>query len=262
MNEPVLLYSGGIDSYITWFFLKKNYGNVKCFYIDYGGMYCNKEITHIRNAELPFQVKILNMDLGVMEMGVNAYIPNRNLYLLTKASEFGDHIYYGGLKDDNVGDKTPGFASSLSHTLTLSLGRRITVDSLFWQKEKAAIIEHFGRMCMASGWTFHQVVECLVYKTTSCYDKVDHYCGECPSCFRKYCALLINGIELPFYDREMKRKYLDNISKYSGLRAISILLANGEMDYRKLPFAPLNTTHGYFDPSVYETYKVNYIKRY
>lgn len=261
-EKCVLLYSGGMDSMLSFEILRKYYKKVILLYINYGGTYCDKEESFLRYYLEDNRIKYSNMQLNIAEVGVNAYIPNRNIFLLTRASEYADTIYFGALKDDNVGDKTVQFAEAMSKTLTLSLGRKIKVDSLFWREEKATAINTYGIQRMNDGSSFLEVVESLVYRNVSCYDVEKVYCGKCPSCFRKYCALLINGIELPFYNEDLKKSYLQNIDKYFGFRKMSILASYNKV--LPLVFSPLNTfnTFKVMDPKNYETYKVDYKERW
>ena len=53
-----------------------------------------------------------------------------------------------------------------------------------------------------------------LFNTVSCYSEEDtNYCGKCPSCFRKWCALRANNLVVHFYNKplmlEYKQKALD-----------------------------------------------------
>ena len=198
--NTALLFSGGLDSYIAYFYLQKCYPSdyITPIYIDYQGKYCKKEMKNIR--ELIPQTVIIEsvLNFSQNEIGEKCYIPNRNLYLASIAAEYGNKVIIGGLKDDNVGDKSIPFCLALSDTLSISMGRKIIVDSPFWNMEKVDIIKWF-----LNEFGDTESTRNFLLKTTSCYSVNEQYCGRCPSCFRKACALNYNGFDLPFYNLDL-----------------------------------------------------------
>lgn len=222
MQKVALLFSGGMDSFIAYHYMNvlktggKNDFSITPVYVYYYGRYCEKELKVVKNL-LPQTIVVKDsINLANLEMGEKAYIPNRNIYLTTVASNYADTVMMGGLKDDRIGDKSPLFCQQLSNTLTCSLGRQIVVNSPFWHMEKIQVINwyisYFGKK---------KAKERLL-ETTSCYDPHEKYCGHCPSCFRKFCALLYNGIELPYYNKAMALDYYKKRFEYSVLRSASI----------------------------------------
>lgn len=210
----VLLFSGGLDSFIAYHWYKSSLIDVTPIYIDYNGKYCKKEMKSIR--ELIPETEIIEhvFNFSQKEIGEKCYIPNRNIYLASIAAEYGSTVILGGLKDDNVGDKSERFCHHLSETLSCSIGERIRVTSPFWNMEKVEIIDWFLN-------DFKGSKESLL-KTVSCYAEKEHYCGKCPSCFRKACALNYNGFNLPFYNLDLASYYFLNKDSFPEKRKVSI----------------------------------------
>ncbi len=199
--SKILLFSGGIDSLIAWFYLDKP----KCIYIDLHTEYSEKEIKSIKNIATK-----LSMDLTIHEItnlnlfynsDVNAFVPNRNLLLALIGSWYGDEIFIAGIKGDMVEDKNPEAFTDMTEILNKFSRTRIKIDSPFWQMSKTDIIKWF----IDSGYDKN-----LLFESVSCYHKLDKPCGNCGSCVRKYIALKMNNIEPDFEINEtLKLNYLD-----------------------------------------------------
>jgi 7-cyano-7-deazaguanine synthase in queuosine biosynthesis len=225
MSEQVLLFSGGIDSYIAWHYLQKP----KTVYFDLGTPYSQYEIQVIKEL-IPDTIidRSLNLASRQIPSPAAAHVPMRNLYLAMLACKYGDEIIICGLKDDKVNDKTPEAFKEMSTLLTNFNDKKIYVTSPFWHKTKADIVEWFLKFC-------DSLTACdseALLKTISCYtpDKdVDNarYCGRCSCCFRKWNALYVNGIKLPFYNFVLMKEYLDKAkhSEYETNRCTTILHA-------------------------------------
>lgn len=223
MKTIVLLFSGGIDSFIAYHYLKQQYpeDHILPLYIDYNGQYSEKEREVLSTLTGPLGVESIAVlehifDFMDFEIGEKCFIPNRNLHMAAIATTLGSVIMIGGLKDDNVGDKSPTFCKFASAALSQSMGRPIRVDSPFWKFEKTDIISWYIDYV-----GFEKAKEDLL-KTTSCYSPDQLYCGECPSCFRKMCALQDNGIYLPFFNMKLVADYYNNRHQYPDKRAASI----------------------------------------
>ncbi len=203
-NKIVLLVSGGLDSFIAWKYLNHVDCTVLPLFINYHGKYTDKELSvceELYGEELIIDEDTLNF--SDKEYGEKAFIKNRNIYLALVASNYGYNICMAGLKDDNVGDKSPEAFTSITNLLnTVNSTDKFTynVMSPFWNKEKSEIVEWYVNSGFPEG---------LLLRTTSCYHPHKHYCGECPSCFRKYCALISNGINIPpFRNKKLAKEYL------------------------------------------------------
>jgi 7-cyano-7-deazaguanine synthase in queuosine biosynthesis len=191
MVESILLISGGIDSLIAWFYLKKPW----MLYCKLGHKYQAKELASLKGlgqAIPEFKEKLIfdnSLEIGSWEVGDKAYIPNRNLLLAICASNFSDRIYMGGIKGDDVEDKNPKAFKVMSKCLTkISKNRQIKILSPFWKMTKEQIIKWYLLQGYPAEWLNISI---------SCYDKnYKGQCGECPSCFRKWIALESVGIKM------------------------------------------------------------------
>src|SRR3990167_6279596 len=139
----VLCVSGGLDSTIAWFYLKKP----KSVYVHLKHRYEKKEelaIRRIRNVVPEFDVVQLDgPDMGRFESGANAFIPNRNLILATLAANYGNEINIVGIKGDRVVDKSPIAFSAMAACLNAIRkegSRKLKAPSPFWKMTKTSIV--------------------------------------------------------------------------------------------------------------------------
>jgi 7-cyano-7-deazaguanine synthase in queuosine biosynthesis len=212
MNE-VLLFSGGIDSYVAWHYLKKP----KTVYFDLGTPYSSREAQAVLQL-VPNTVIDRSLVLGDRQAGINAYIPYRNLFLAMLASKYGDKIWIAGLKDDMVSDKTPAAFFAMESCLNFIDKKKVVIDSPFWNTTKSQVVE----------WYINQALDKNeLLKTISCYNDKEqtNYCGTCPSCFRKWNALRENGIDIEFYNPKLMQEYIQSAEnlKYDPERNLSIV---------------------------------------
>lgn len=191
----ILLFSGGIDSFVAYHYL----GRPQTVYFDLGTPYTQKEIKVIQEL-IPETIIDNSLNLGSRQIGDKAYVPFRNLYLAMLAVKYDDTIVIAGVKDDDVSDKNEQIFKKFSNLLSELEDRPIQVISPFWNMTKEDIVAWFLK---------DHVYENLL-RTVSCYSKEDTiYCGKCPSCFRKWCALKANKIDLGFYNKSLVKEYYE-----------------------------------------------------
>ena len=99
-NKKVLLYSGGMDS---WLIDKLWKPDIR-LYIDMNTRYSKEEM-----KRLPDDIVIEKLDLSKWERE-DKIIPLRNVYLIGIATNYGDEICLGATAGDRVLDKSPVFA--------------------------------------------------------------------------------------------------------------------------------------------------------
>jgi len=194
-DPRVLLFSGGLDSFIAWHFL----GKPPCVYFDIGLPVCKEEIRVIKELGVPVTIDT-SVNLADREVeGDSKFIPARNLYYAMLACKYSAEIYMAGLSDDNVNDKNRDIFREFSRTLSTLNNRDIKILSPFWEYTKADIVK----------WYLKEVGDTKsLIKTGSCYDLTEgNYCGKCRCCFRKWVALWVNRIYLPFYNRDLMAEY-------------------------------------------------------
>ena len=99
-NKKVLLYSGGMDS---WLIDKLWKPDIR-LYVDMNTRYSKEEM-----KRLPDDTIIERLDLSKWERE-DKIIPLRNMYLIGIATNYGDEICLGATAGDRVLDKSPVFA--------------------------------------------------------------------------------------------------------------------------------------------------------
>lgn len=173
--KKVLLYSGGMDSYIINRLWKPD---VKLF-IDYG-----TEQTAEERKRLPKDVIIKEIDLSqyIENDGINT-IPLRNLLFANIAVNYGDIIAIGGVKDDLHYDKTKRFARRTTRLFNSVLSREKS-------KRKVKIVvpyrdftkKELVQLYIARGGSIGK----LQTESWSCHrPKGNKACGECIPCIKK-----------------------------------------------------------------------------
>jgi len=217
MEKIVLLVSGGLDSFIAYHYLRDDGYEIIPLFIDYNGIYSKKELKIVENL-FPESILVIDGTLNFKgeETGEKAFLKNRNAYFALVASKYGKIICMAGLKDDNIGDKSPEAFIKMQDLLSEINGEYYEVFSPFWRMEKEQIIDWY---------ISHKLPLSELLKTTSCYHPKYLFCGECPSCFRKYCAFVSNELEelIPiFLNKKMAYDYLKRSYEYSTNRQISI----------------------------------------
>jgi len=189
----ILLFSGGIDSYVAWHYL----GYPRTVYFDVKSRYSEKELAVVKEL-IPGTIIDRSLTLSDREYGEKAYIPFRNLLFSLQAYYYSSDIVIAGLKDDMVSDKNELAFSEFSRIMTMLENKEINVISPFWQATKEGIVK----------WYRDNIGDDNILKTISCYDPgPDRYCGKCPACFRKWNALRSAGYELDFYNEELMDEY-------------------------------------------------------
>ena len=196
-NE-ILLFSGGLDSYIAWHYL----GKPKTLHFMSNTKYGEEEARVVREL-IPDTVFDHSLDFRGREEGEKAYIPYRNLLFACQAAKYAPIIYMAGVRDDVVNDKNPSAFSDFSSILTRysKNENKHSVLSPFWNSTKSEVV----RWYLTSGHSAENLL-----KTISCYAPSEgrNYCGACPSCYRKTVALWDNGItDLYFHNTPMVMDY-------------------------------------------------------
>lgn len=209
----ILLFSGGVDSFIAYYYL----GKPKTLYLDLSTPYTDKEIEFVRRIA-PDTIFDNNLQyLGETQQGEKAYIPFRNMLMAAEAARYDDQIVIAGLKDDKVSDKNEGIFKKFSDIFSEMEGRRIRVVSPFWRFTKSDIVRWF----LLEGGSSDDLLA-----TVSCYSpEPDNYCGRCSCCFRKWIALRSNGIDLGFYNEPLMDEYYESAKndKYIPERNVAIM---------------------------------------
>lgn len=221
----VLLFSGGIDSFVAYHYIRKELGReVTPVYFDLGAPYNHREIAVVKTL-LPETIIDTSLSVGDTQRGQNAFIPYRNLLLACLARKYGSNIWIAGLKDDMVEDKNPDAFNSMQECMNFisKPEDHARLRSPFWGATKEQVVR----------WWCNNFPEerDKILQTISCYDPYEpsNYCGRCPSCLRKFFALRNNGFKIEFYNQELFNEYIDRAKRryYPQERCDEILAQEG-----------------------------------
>jgi 7-cyano-7-deazaguanine synthase in queuosine biosynthesis len=186
-NKSILLFSGGMDSFIAWHYLK--YPPV--LFLNAKQSYIEKEIKTVKYFSRKYKKMKLYIDnslnLSKWEEG-NFYIPYRNIFFAMIASLYAPEIYLIGIKGDRVDDNNLNASRLMSKfLLNFNENKNINVSSPFYKMTKSNLVKWYINNKLPVG---------DLLKTRSCYNKKTmNQCGQCNSCFRRWVALENNGIK-------------------------------------------------------------------
>ncbi len=228
MNK-VLLYSAGLDSYVTLKYIRKFIDDhIKVVHYDINSVYSQYEINCIKSQDVNCTINN-TFDLSKNEKP-DANIPHRNLYMAMHAAECydADVVYIGGTKSDNVSDNNKEIMMQLSNLISTSLDRRVTVTSPWWDYYKSDAIMWYNKTYNDS-----KSREYLMRNTFSCYHPVPTYkiryykcgndiyeyegneCNSCSACFRKSIQMYNIGMFRTFFNIPLVVTYASRSNKYN-----------------------------------------------
>lgn len=203
--KKVLLYSGGLDSYL----ISKIWKPDVRLYIDVGSSY-----SEIEMKRLPSDVIVEKFPIGKWEDKESKYIPLRNLYFLMIASNYGDELCLGATAGDrDAPDKTPDFldrAESMINSLLKKQnsfeGWQVTIERRFVEMTKEDIIKEYLR----NGGSVDEVYN----NTFSCYnpDTTGKPCLSCKACFRWFMTLYAAGYQFNNDEKNKMARYVKNVA--------------------------------------------------
>lgn len=223
-EQNILLFSGGIDSFVGYHYLKKVHKveNLKTVYFNLGTPYSQREIDVVKKL-IPDTIIDNSLNVGDTQQGVNAYIPYRNMLIAMLCAKYGKKIWICGLKDDVVQDKSSQAFINMKNCLNSisKPGEEINIQSPFWEMTKADVVKWYLENVDSTGNS--------LLETISCYDDKEktNYCGRCPSCFRRFNALKVNGLAIDFYNQELLDDYIRRADFYEEERKENILKLEG-----------------------------------
>ncbi len=216
----VLLFSGGVDSYLAWHWL----GKPATVYFNTQNRYADRELAVVKDL-IPQTVVDATLNFQSREIGDNAHIDFRNLHFALLAAHYSDDIVIVGIQDDVVEDKSELVFAKFSILMSEMMRRPIKVWSPFWEVSKEEIVRWYLSAC--DGGREEGIRNLL--RTISCYSPLcgTNYCGACRSCFRKWVAFVNNGIPLAFGNDDLIVEYEHRAirGQYTSKRNDSILRA-------------------------------------
>lgn len=215
-NKKVLLYSGGMDSYI----ISKLEKFDTLLYINTRSKYANLEIEFLKKQGI--DVTIDNrLNLSDVEMA-SSLVPLRNLFFTMIGTYYGDEIILGATSGDRSTDKDLFFADKTSELLKRiyseswwSEGRDININLKYKSWSKKQLVEEY----LKRGFS----IDDLVTKSMSCYSPVNgKQCGKCKPCVRKWLFMLPYKDTSYMYDTNPRdfytEKYIQEIKDRVGTK--------------------------------------------
>lgn len=221
----ILLFSGGLDSYIGWHYL----GRPRTLYVDIGHRYSQIEREVIKELIVTTHIDE-RLRLGDWE-DEDAHIPLRNAFFIMIASYYDPHIAIVCQKgEQDLPDRSPYFFGYMNSLLNHNWGSRntkTTVTNPFEDMTKVQMVKWY----LDKGLPKEEL-----YKTWSCYKPRDpeHYgafandlpCGHCSACFRRWVAFVNNDM----FDEE----YRANILNWEGIVGYLKRMNDGEYDLQRV----------------------------
>lgn len=220
----ILLYSGGLDSLMCYYWLTEKSltrfsNNLDTLYVNLNHRYARKELKAI--SSLPITpTHTLHSDYGYYFEKGDAHIPGRNLLLSMFAAGLDYSIIWlvAQKGEQNIPDRSPEFFQQTSEQLSFHFERPISLKNPFLDVYKSQMVKWFLKSHPAE-W---------LIKSISCYSEEEGHCGQCTSCFRKYVSLTINKVDCEnIFNRNVKewgkQNYLPHIDTYDQFRKKEIL---------------------------------------
>lgn len=208
MSDVTIMYSGGLDSLIAYHFANKIGLEPFCVYVDLGHPYAVAEWKAIAASGVPVEPLSMVSLYGLIGRRMtNQIIPSRNVLLATIGGMFSPVVWINALDGEQNGkehDKSEKFFAGMTNMLTFTndfFQKETKVESPFAHMSKAETIK----------WALSNGVDIVsLFNTTSCYSGTK--CGTCLTCYKRYTAFLLNGIEEPGYlANPMKSDYAKEV---------------------------------------------------
>jgi 7-cyano-7-deazaguanine synthase len=228
IDSHVLMFSGGLDSYLALLTLLDNGINPKLVYVQHGSKNDEEQLKQAKRLAVLHGKELIvdgSLSLGGWERE-NAFIPNRNGFLAFVGALYGNRIWFAIMDGEQTYDdcKQDTFLA-ISLSLSKLSGTPVTVDSPFWHLTKAEVIKRLSRE--------FQIKLPLTY---SCHKGTDKHCGECSACFRRAVAFQLNNIKEEYitnpFSTELAKSYFAKAEAgHYGKRDDEILKVAREVGY-------------------------------
>lgn len=194
-EKDVMLYSGGMDSYIGAMFLKAQNKDrqIVPMYVNYKEPLCAKELTMAlfqrrdvakNKEEAQFLIRSDEFNFNGKSEGAFNVLFGRNLHFcLLAAPHTNKYIYLFGTKDGLIADNNLTFYEKASDILSHIKGEEVIVTSPFYHLTKAEIVDWYVEQ------NGQDAIVKLVTQTSSCISPNHLFCGKCSGCFNFFCAV-------------------------------------------------------------------------
>lgn len=205
MKQALVLCSGGIDSVVLSYHLKKRNYSITLLFFDYGQNGRERELECLRyharllksnlkiikldtikssliHSKKPFEPVTKNMLKDTKKISRQWYVPCRNLIFLSQALSIAEgsnankkdpieiFVGFGSEGEDCYPDASKRFIKLFNETATFLCSQKCNVLAPFIDKDKEDIISRGVELDVA------------LEKTWSCYSNKKYHCGSCLAC--------------------------------------------------------------------------------
>ena len=190
----VVLSSGGVDSSLLMFLLKKEGHDIYPIHINYGQIAEKKEwnacqkICKYLNLEKPTRFNLTDIKKipssltnENLDIEKNAFLPNRNLLFLVLGSAYAFSINtyvvaIGIIANPIFPDQTKEFVNTTENCITISLGKKLKILAPFISLDKREILNLAIKHKLPIELTYY------------CHSGKTKPCGKCISCKERIAA--------------------------------------------------------------------------
>lgn len=226
--KHIVLYSGGLDSFITAEYVRRTNlvdADIELIYMPLGHQYQDQELSSV--VLNPNVAIISGLDtLGEVHEDFDAHIWARNAFLVLLAAKFIPEDDWGKIwltvqKDEiSLSDRSPQFFKAMTDLL-VSMDIKAIVDTPWWNYDKTDMVRWYLNQDGSSAEELK--------KTHSCYRPAILPCGDCPACIRRFIAMTLNDVqeeyEIDPRTSKTAQRYIQRAKSgyYSGERTKKIL---------------------------------------
>lgn len=206
--KTILPVSGGMDSTTLWKMLEESGRDFVPIYVNMGQEYAKIELETVRRL-FPFK-EITELVIPVEFKQYKHILVGRNAIIILALAEYmrshgyWGEIWFGNLQGESPivgGDKSLRFFNDIQHLLSV-MNYDVRVCNPLIGLDKPDEVAY---------WMDRDIE--LFKKTKSCFDPEVHQCGKCQTCFRKYVAFKVNGVDIT--DQFETIEFDEHISKYT-----------------------------------------------
>ena len=211
--EIMLPYSGGVDSFIGYYFAKARFKKVRPIFVDYGQPYTAEEVKSVNGTNFEDEIEMIDLTskLQFDKQDVwGEHFPSRNWLFCVLAAERIEKMgsiwicAHDGEITNLWGDKSLYFLEKGSDILSSHFNKPIRIEFPFQNRTKAEMISWY----LNEGLDKQAMVE-----RVTCHNFIDgEPCGECLGCCPRYVSMKMNGINEHYvYDvHENAKTYFRN----------------------------------------------------
>lgn len=206
-----IMWSGGMDGTAAYLWaLKHGYSadDIALIFVNLGQPYVEKEIEAVLELKLALEAKkenflqftfnLLRESLGNLPTPELQVIPGRNFFLAYVGAFFADRVWIcalDGEMHDFMLDKNQAFFDTASFSLTQIMGAEIAVETPFESMSKAEVVQW-----LVEQYGIERTQE-LMDMTSTCYHETERVCNRCTTCFKRWIAYRLAGLQWPHESR-------------------------------------------------------------